>query len=147
MKGHHVLLAVVLSACGASTRFSFSGIDPRASSLSPRPGNKVDIFLSKRPTRPYSEVGLIEGSMDAEKVGSAGAARMLVEYAAEKGCEGVVLLGMGSSSEDNGQFGSTPTRTVHAACILYEAKAAESTKAKQEDVTDGRAKTKVGDDD
>ena len=75
--------------------------------LSPRDPSMVEVFIGQAPSRPHTDVGMIQGwRLLSARVTAAVLANMRAE-AAQIGCDGLVVLG----SDEKGLFG---------ACIVYE---------------------------
>ena len=71
----------------------------RAARLTPRDPGKVEVFTAGPPSKPYAEIAVLEAQQQNEYSGDVVA--NLREYAAHKGCDGIVVTGSSEREAQN----------------------------------------------
>ena len=110
-----LLLAVgcfSFTAAGCSAAITWSPLRSAGRALFQRPAANVELFTTAPPTRPYVEVGLLEGHnvLGASRTPWIDAPHLVAKLraaAAKAGCDGLVIAAGGSVD------------TVRATCIVY----------------------------
>jgi hypothetical protein len=114
-------LALSGAACGVAIEQTPLSAPPRP--LTPKSPEQVEVFTSGRPTKPYRDIALMqmeEASVYASK-SEAEILRRLRAMAAQRGCDGLVVLGQSGNVQTsiNGDYART-LRGLRATCIVYE---------------------------
>jgi hypothetical protein len=124
------LFALAAAAC-AGTQIGYLPMNPAPAALAPRDPASVEIFLAKEPERPYTEIGIIEAQQSGllRNDPPLEVLAKLRKYAAEQGCDGVILLGANDTVVGEADGGSGYTLTLkgyRASCISYKPEAASA---------------------
>jgi len=118
-----ICLGASLLGCGTSIEYMPLNAPPRP--MSARPIDTVEVFTTQRPSRPFVEVGMLEARQaSAYSVDSSSKVlRELVNAAARRGCDAVVLMGSSDSVVgSSNQYGGS-VKTLHgyrATCVVYQ---------------------------
>jgi len=115
-------LCAFLSGCGTSIEYTPLNAPPRP--MAARPVGSVEIFTTQAPSRPFVEVGLLEARQaSAYSVDSTSQVmRELVNAAARRGCDAVVVMGSSDSVVGSSNQVGGSVKTLHgyrATCVLY----------------------------
>jgi hypothetical protein len=114
-------LALSSVACGVS--IEQTPLNPSPRPLKPKSPEDVELFTSARPTRPYRDIMLLqmeEATVYASK-SEAEILRRLRTMAANRGCDGIVVLGQSGNVQSgiDGDYART-LRGLRATCFVYE---------------------------
>jgi hypothetical protein len=127
-----LIAALFLSACGTTVSYIPTNRPPHA--MTPRPVETVDVYSASAPSRPFTEVGMIDAQQSSRwSTHDRGEVfAKLRQRAASLGCDGVIILG--PNDEVVGSTTTTVTRRrvetssdvgtlkgYHATCIMYVA--------------------------
>ena len=91
----------LIAGCGTTTRFA--KINPAPRPMVPRPLSSVQVFAASMPTRPYVEVGIVQGRRSSE-YSSHGMPQIINEMkrkAARLGCDALVVKGPHSAVQSD----------------------------------------------
>ena len=120
-----LFLAAAAAACGTNIDYIPLNSPPHA--MAPRAPESVELFTTSPPQRPYVEVGAIESQqqqMSTDSVEDIYA--KMREAAAERGCDGLVIVASndatevnGSMSHGNGYVSSRTLKGYRATCIVW----------------------------
>ncbi len=131
MRSTHLLLPIVttmafITGCGTPkvpptplAHVNYRAINPAWGNGPPRAPEEVKLFTTSRPTRHYSEAGILEVSGDGDLI-----ARMQ-NVAAQRGCDGLILLGSNNVVEhtpvyrQEPLFGDRDRRTIETGGYAY----------------------------
>ena len=110
------------AACGASTTFAPTNPSPRQ--LYPRTTESVQIFSSQPPSRPYVEIGIIQGSQGSSFFAAGDQtpeiiSQMRVE-AAEIGCDGLIINGNANRRSNDLDGRVHTTQGFWGSCIVFQ---------------------------
>jgi hypothetical protein len=118
------LAATLLCACGTKVAYLPLNKAPRA--MKARAAGEVEVFTSSQPTRPFTEVGMIEAQQESMYSGDSpqqvfGRLRM---EAAQRGCDGLIVSSNdGVEGVNHGSsFYGTNVKTLkgyRGTCIVY----------------------------
>jgi hypothetical protein len=100
-----IVLFLATVGCTPVIYTDFVRTRPEPRPMSPRPAETVEVFLSERPGRPFTEIGFVEVQ---EARGSSTSSELLAELrarAGQEGCHALVFLG------DNDAVGGTSLRS------------------------------------
>jgi hypothetical protein len=121
--------AATLLLAGCGTTIHEMALNSPDHPMTPKDPGAVEVFMSQRPSRPYAEVAMLEAQQSSEYSTDAPEAVIvkLREYAAQKGCDGLVINGGDDTTVGNGSTyrgtGSMHVRTLkgyRATCIVYK---------------------------
>ena len=110
------LLALGLTGC---VKVDYIPLNASPRPMVPRDPEKVTVFQTQRPDRPYVEVATIEVVSPS---GPASAMERLRQEAGERGCDAIVLTGTKDSTTitaTNRTITSTENSGYRAACIVF----------------------------
>jgi hypothetical protein len=117
---------MLLGGCGTTINDLPLNAPPHM--MTARSPESVEIFMTQRPSRPFTEVAMLEAQRASAYSGDGPEAVMakLREAAAQKGCDGIIMNGandatVGSTTVNNG-VGSgyvTTLKGYRATCIVY----------------------------
>ncbi len=121
---HAGIAIACLSTAGCGTRLAYMPLNSPPRAMQPRTPESVVMFTSSKPDRPYIEVGVIEAQQESQYSvdESEDVFLKMRRHAAERGCDGLILLGGNDRVEgqQTGHWGSTYTLTGYrATCIVY----------------------------
>jgi hypothetical protein len=129
MRTSHLALLPVLfaAACGATTRFVAT--NPAPHPMVARPAETVQVFTTGHPTRPYVEVGIIQGQQGRGLIHNGDQMPEIItkmrEDAARTGCDGLIING--NADRVVGDRHSTGTvQGFWGACIVFMPEAASA---------------------
>ena len=112
--------AALLTACGGTT-VQYVPTNPPPRALAPRTAAAVEVFTSRAPERPYSDVGYLEVE-ENDGYTRADSERLLGELreaAASRGCDGLVVSGEVERTPHHGVFRRHPVRALRGTCIVF----------------------------
>ena len=112
-------LALACAACGMIA-IQETPINSPPAPMTPRDPGKVEMFTAGPPSKPYVEIAMLEAQQQDEYSGDVVA--KLREYAAHKGCDGIVVTGSSAREAHNKLFeNQTVTlKGYRATCIVYK---------------------------
>lgn len=107
-----VAFAFVMMATGCAAAITWSPLHGAGRALYQKPAETVELFTTAPPTRPYVEVGLLEGHnvLGASRTPWIDAPHLVAKLraaAGKAGCDGLVIAAGGSVD------------TVRGTCIVY----------------------------
>lgn len=114
-------VVMVSAACGTELGFISTGTSPHP--LHARGPERVEVFMTGRPVRPYVDMGIVESrqeglSLDDEET----VVGKMREYAGELGCDALVIFAGNDATVVSGGSGSTSSRTLkgyRGSCVVY----------------------------
>jgi hypothetical protein len=121
-----VTFAALASGCG--TRINDLPLNSPDRAMVARDPQSVEVFSTRKPTRPYVEVSMLEAQQASAYSTDAPGDVMLKlrDYAAQKGCDAIIMggandstVGSGSVSNGNGSSYVTTLKGYRATCIVY----------------------------
>ncbi|HEY5447578.1 MAG TPA: hypothetical protein VIQ54_02470 [Polyangia bacterium] len=115
-----ITIATLVSGCG--TVVTYTPLLGNAYTVSSRPPESVDIYLSEPPTRPHQDVGLLEAEQESE-MSVDGTKEMLAEVrrqAARHGCDAIFIKRVGSDAKSF-LDSNWAVKAITATCIRYTA--------------------------
>lgn len=106
--------ATVLVGCFGTT-VEFTKLNRPPHKLTPRPDKQVQIFARKAPTRPFTEVYLLEGDTALPE----GSGELMDDLRAKAGQLGCDALLLSASTAAIGERAGVVGRAHQAVCIVY----------------------------
>ncbi len=116
------LITIATFAAGCGTAVTYTPLVGNAYTVSSRPPESVDIYLSEPPTRPHQDVGLLEAEQESE-MSVDGTKEMLAEVrrqAARHGCDAIFIKRVGSDAKSF-LDSNWAVKAITATCIRYTA--------------------------
>jgi hypothetical protein len=118
-----IFVALMSIGCGTGLAFIPTREQPHA--LYERTPEKVEIFMTGRPNRPYVDVGMIESQQEtySRDSGEVIIAKMR-KFAGKHGCDGLVIFGGNDTAIERGSSDSSWIDTLkgyRGSCIVYVA--------------------------
>lgn len=116
------LASMFLAACG--TKVAYLPLNPSPRAMKARALTEVEVFTSSKPTRPFTEVGMIESQQESMYSGDSPQQvfyRLRAE-AAQRGCEALIVTSNDGVHGDTWQHGGA-VRTLkgyRGTCIVYK---------------------------
>jgi hypothetical protein len=111
-------IAMCAAGCGTSLQYAETNHPPRP--MRPRPAADVEVFTSKPPEQPYVEVGIIEAQQQSgwSLDDMPAIVTKLREFAAQHGCDGVVMAGNNDRVVGDNKT-TTTLKGYRATCIVF----------------------------
>lgn len=111
-------VACLLVGCGNVVSTTQLNAPPRP--MSTRTPESVEVYSSTPPTRPHVDVALLQ----VEDLSGAGTqtpklVAMLVQQAAERGCDALFISGMSERSPNRHALFDSGSQSVYGTCIAY----------------------------
>jgi hypothetical protein len=120
---------LLISGCEMGTAIHEVPLNSPPGSMVPREPESVEVFSSQRPSEPYAEIAMIEA--EASMYGDAPEVVMtkLREYAAQKGCDAIILNGGWTVTQGRGLMTTTALKGYRVTCVVYTGSDAHHAKA------------------
>ena len=116
-------IAVVVFAAGCGTELGFIRTATPPAGMQARGGAQVEVFMTARPTRPYTELGIIESQQEfASQDDEAAVIAKMRDYAGQLGCDGLVIFGGNDATVVSGSGSYTSSSTLkgyRGSCVVY----------------------------
>lgn len=117
------LASMFLAACG--TRVSYVPLNPAPRAMKARSMAEVEVFTSSTPSRPFTEVGMIESQQESMYSGDSPQQVFfkLRAEAAQRGCEALIVSSNDGVHGDSWSAGGGAVRTLkgyRGTCIVYK---------------------------